>query len=214
MPVISPSITAQTEQQYHKQVAEIAQSAHRLHIDLSDGIFAPKKLIDPQKAWWPVGFKADFHLMYRQPVGAVKTILEHKPNLIIVHAEAEGDFNAVADFCSRHGVNTGVALLPATSPETILPSLGKVHHVLIFSGQLGEYGGRADLRLLDKVQFLKSHKPDLEIGWDGGVNDQNVASLITGGVDVLNVGGYIQNSADPARDYTTLQRIADETGTT
>jgi len=214
MPVICPAILAADEKQYHEEIDKIAHSARRIQIDLTDGVFAPAKTILPAQAWWPVGFAADFHLMYRDPMPAVQIILEHKPHLIIVHAEAEGDFNAVADFCSRHGVNTGVALLPATSPEAILPSLGKVHHVLIFSGQLGEYGGRADLRLLDKVQFLKSHKPDLEIGWDGGVNDQNVASLITGGVDVLNVGGYIQNSADPARAYTTLQRIADEVGST
>jgi len=33
-------------------------------------------------------------------------------------------------------------------------------------------------------------------------------------VDVLNVGGFIQNSADPEHSYDTLQRIAEETGTT
>ena len=32
---------------------------------------------------------------------------------------------------------------------------------------------------------------DLEFGWDGGITDQNVAVLVNGGVDVLNVGGFI-----------------------
>jgi ribulose-phosphate 3-epimerase len=58
---------------------------------------------------------------------------------------------------------------------------------------------------------LKQYKPDLEVGWDGGINDQNVAELINGGVDVLNVGGYIQRAEDPARAFAALQRIADET---
>jgi hypothetical protein len=33
-------------------------------------------------------------------------------------------------------------------------------------------------------------------------------------VDVLNVGGYIHNSENPQKAFETLQRIADETGTT
>jgi hypothetical protein len=34
------------------------------------------------------------------------------------------------------------------------------------------------------------------------------------GVDVFDVGGFLQQSADPQRDYFSLKRIADETGTT
>lgn len=214
MPIICPSILASDENQYRDQISKIAHSAHRIQIDLTDGQFAAKKTIAPERAWWPVGFRADFHLMFRQPIDAVKTILQHKPNLVIVHAEADGDFQLVAKFCEEHGVKAGVALLPATSAESILPALEMIHHVLIFSGHLGEYGGKANLQLLEKVKFLKSHKSVLEIGWDGGINDQNAAELINGGVDVLNVGGYIQNSPDPARAYSALQRIADETGTT
>ena len=214
MATICPAILAADEKQYHDQIAKVTHSAHRIQIDLTDGQFAPAKTIAAAKAWWPVGFKADFHLMYRQPIDAVKVIMEHRPHLVIVHAEADGDFLSVAKFCEQHGVKAGVALLPATSPESILPALNVIHHVLIFSGHLGEYGGKANLQLLDKVQFLKSHKPNLEIGWDGGVNVNNVAELVNGGVDVLNVGGYIQNSTDPARAFASLQRIADETGST
>jgi pentose-5-phosphate-3-epimerase len=54
----------------------------------------------------------------------------------------------------------------------------------------------------------------LEIGWDGGINDRNISQLVFGGVDVLNVGGYIQNANNPERAYNSLFRIADETGTT
>jgi pentose-5-phosphate-3-epimerase len=86
---------------------------------------------------------------------------------------------------------------------------------LIFSGNLGYQGGSvADMQLLEKVDLLKKHKPNLEIGWDGGVNDQNVAELVLADVDVLNVGGFLQTSANPVATYHALSRIADETGTT
>jgi pentose-5-phosphate-3-epimerase len=54
----------------------------------------------------------------------------------------------------------------------------------------------------------------LEIGWDGGVTDQNISQLAFAGVDVFNVGGFIQKAEDPEKAFHVLERIADETGTT
>ena len=73
---------------------------------------------------------------------------------------------------------------------------------------------KTNLDLLKKIDFIKDRHSDIEIGWDGGINDQNIAHLAAGGVDVFNVGGFIQNSADPEHAYKVLSRIADETGTT
>jgi pentose-5-phosphate-3-epimerase len=77
--------------------------------------------------------------------------------------------------------------------------------VLIFSGNLGHFGGHANLKLLDKVTKLKELKPTLEIGWDGGVSDHNAKQLADGGVDVLNAGGYLHGH-DPAKAYATLKK--------
>ena len=215
MPVICPTITASTEEEYKKQINNIVHVARRIQVDLTDGDFAPSQTVKPDQAWWPVGFSADIHLMYNQPMPAIQALIEHKPNLIIVHAEAHGSFTDAAAFCHRYGVKVGVALLPQTPVDIVLPALEQTDHVLIFSGNLGHQGGsQADFSLLEKIKILRSHKPALEIGWDGGINDQNVAGLVNGGVDVLNVGGYIQEAEDPARAFTALQRIADETGTT
>lgn len=214
MPVVCPTIMAATSEDYTWQIKKVAHVAHRLQIDLTDGQFAEPKTISPTKAWWPAGMKADIHLMYRYPLKAATTVIKHRPHLIIVHAEAEGVFEDIAKLCAKHQTKIGVALLAATPPTIIQSVLPRLDHVLIFSGNLGKYGGRADFRLFEKIKYLKSLKPDVEIGWDGGINDQTVADLVNGGVDVLNAGSYIQKSDDPERALKTLQRIADETGTT
>jgi ribulose-phosphate 3-epimerase len=214
MAVICPSILASSKEQYHQQIEKVAHFAQRIQIDLTDGEFAKNQTIEPQDAWWPVGIKADFHLMYKRPDKAVDIILEHKPNLIIVHAEAEGNFQAFAQRCRNLGIKAGVALLPHTSAESVFGALGLIDHVLIFSGDLGHYGGHANLDMLHKVQALKTHRPDLEIGWDGGVNEQNISRLASGDVDVFNVGSYLQDSANPEHAYHGLERITQETGTT
>ncbi len=214
MAIVSPSILAETTQQYHSQMEKVGQFAKRIQIDLTDGRFAQTQTIKPDDAWWPVGVLADFHLMFHRPDSAVDIILQHKPNMIIVHAEADGNFASFAEICHRQGVKIGVAVLPKTPIESIISALPRIDHVLIFSGDLGKFGGHANLGLLNHAQILKHHKPSIEIGWDGGVNDQNASRLAGGGVDVLNVGGYIQNSTNPEHAYKVLERIAEETGTT
>jgi ribulose-phosphate 3-epimerase len=152
--------------------------------------------------------------MYKNPRRAAEVILEHKPNMLIVHSEAEGNFASFVSLCRGAGVKVGVALLPRTPVDTILPALGSIDHVLVFSGELGRFGGHVNLDLLNKVKVLRQHRHDIEIGWDGGVNLQNISQLAFGGVDVFNVGGFLQNSDDPEKSYRALARIAEETGTT
>jgi ribulose-phosphate 3-epimerase len=79
-----------------------------------------------------------------------------------------------------------------------------VQHLLIFSGDLGHFGGRADLALLNKVDEAKKIRKSLEIGWDGGISAENCQVLAEASVDVLNVGGAIQKSATPQEAYATM----------
>lgn len=214
MPVICPAILAKDKEEYHRQMEKVAGFAERIQIDLTDGDFAPVQTIRPEDAWWPVGFKADFHLMYRDPHKATDIILQHRPHMVIIHAESSGNFIAFTEKLRQSGVKVGVALLPQTPVTVILPAVDKIDHVLIFSGNLGQFGGHANMDLLNKAEELKRHRPQLEIGWDGGVDERNISRLAFGGIDVFNVGGYIQNAEDPERAYKMLSRIAEETGTT
>jgi ribulose-phosphate 3-epimerase len=77
-------------------------------------------------------------------------------------------------------------------------------HVLVFSGDLGHYGGTASLMQLEKVRLIRTIHPEVEIGWDGGANTENAFSLVQGGVDVVNVGAAINKAADPAVAYKQL----------
>ncbi len=203
---ICPTITAQNTAEYNQQMERVAPFATRVHIDVADGIFTPVKLIPLDTIWWPGGVRADIHVMYKQPFKHAKLLLNLRPQLIIVHAEAEGDFIAFAEEAHKAGVEVGVALKPESTPELIRPALDWIDYVLIFSGDLGRFGGQANTHLLGKALHLKQLKPGLEIGWDGGINNQNAALLAAGGVDVLNVGGFIHHALDPEGAYHALQK--------
>ncbi|HUC89296.1 MAG TPA: hypothetical protein VMR45_00680 [Patescibacteria group bacterium] len=205
---ICPTVTAQTPEEYRNQMERVAPFAVRVHIDVADGIFTPVKLVALDQIWWPGGVRADIHVMYKDPLKHATLLLDLRPQLIVVHAEAEGDFIGFAEAAHSQGVEVGVALKPETGPEAIEQALEYIDHVQIFSGNIGHFGGQADTRLLGKVLRLKQLKPQLEIGWDGGINDQNAELLVAGGVDVLNVGGFIQHAADPRAAYELLEAAA------
>jgi ribulose-phosphate 3-epimerase len=201
---ICPTVTAENPHVYREQIERVSNFALRIHIDLSDGSLAPNTLIDLDKVWWPGGVRADLHVMLANPFDHVELYRVLGPQLVIVHAEAKGDFAAFADVMHGHGIETGIALLPDTDVEAIVPGLDIIDHVMIFSGKLGYFGGEADLGLLQKVKRLRELKPTLEIGWDGGINDKNAHELVLGGVDVLNVGGFIHRSQAPEKAFDSL----------
>lgn len=204
MAVICPAVLAAEPHEFREQMQRIAPFAVRVQIDLTDGLFARTKTISIGHAWWPHSIPADLHLMYERPDLYLEQILKLKPHMVIVHAEAEGAFVEFAKQLHDNDIKVGVALLPETSPDVITPAMEHIDHVLIFSGDLGHFGGHAELKLLEKVQKLKQMKPEIEIGWDGGITDDNAQKLAEAGVDVLNVGGFIQKAANPASAYAKL----------
>lgn len=207
MAIICPTVTAYEPHEYREQMERIAHFAERIHVDFMDGLFAKAKSPTLQQAWWPHSIPIDLHMMYIRPDIYVHKIIDLEPTMVIIHAEAEGEFEPFAKKLRNAGIKVGVALLPKTKTSLIEPALELIDHVLIFSGNLGHFGGQADLDLLKKVFRLKHIKPELEIGWDGGINESNAKDLAKGGVDVLNVGGFIQKATHPETAYATLHSI-------
>lgn len=181
--------------------------ATRIHVDVTDGDFALNKTIAFDSVWWRGNRTIDLHVMYRYPTEHREIITAMRPRLVIIHAEAEGNFLNFANYLHHYGIEVGIALLQRTTVDSIAPALEFIDHVLIFSGDLGHFGGEADLSLLKKVEALRELKPTIEIGWDGGVNDGNARRLVDGGIDVLNVGGFIQKADDAKAAYAKLEKV-------
>ncbi len=209
MAAICPTVTAYDRKTFAEQVAKLTPFAQRIHLDFMERSFTGVDSPKPNEVMAPAGVAFDIHLMYKQPLDYIEAVTALRPGLVIVHAEAEGNFITFADAMHRAGIKAGVALLQKTPVGIIRPALEAIDHVLIFSGKLGHHGGLADLALLDKVKEIRQVKPAVEIGWDGGVNASVVKELSAAGVDVLNVGGAIQESSDPGAAYGKLKALAE-----
>jgi ribulose-phosphate 3-epimerase len=211
MATICPTITAENEHQYREQVERVTKFAKTIHIDFMDGHFTPTKSPPVEKAWWPKDVTAHFHLMYQMPYDHIEAIIKLKPELVIVHAEADADqaLSLVTGLSGLQSTRVGVALLAGTDPmdEAVYGLVSQADHVLIFSGDLGHHGGIANLELLDKIAKIKKIAPAAEIGWDGGINIDNISQLFDSGVDVLNVGSSVQHARNPRKAYDQLKKI-------
>lgn len=206
---ICPTVLAKNEAEFAAQMRKVSLLSKRLQIDLMDGEFTETQSLELKKVWWPPGVKADIHLMYQRPVDYLEKLLHLKPDMVIIHYEAQVNHMHLAAELHKEGIKAGLAVLPATRISAVEDLLSSFDHLLIFSGHLGHFGGKIDLSLLPKAQEAKLHHPDLEIGWDGGVNDRNTRQLVEGGVDVLNVGGFLHEADNTEAAYQLLlQQIA------
>lgn len=209
--VITPAILAENAAQYKEQVDRITGFAERVHIDISDGEFAPTLTVSIPELWAPEGWMVDIHAMVDKLDEYIPKLIALRPNMIIVHAEAKGDVQTTLTQIRQAGINAGLALLRSTVPRTVEEMIKLSDHVMIFSGELGRFGGNASLMQLEKIRLIKSINPGVEIGWDGGVSIDNAYSLVQGGVNVLNVGGVIQKASDPHAIFSKLQQEISKT---
>jgi ribulose-phosphate 3-epimerase len=207
MSCIAPTVTAYDLHEYRRQMDVVVGFASRIHIDLMDGIFAPTKSPDTSSIWLPTGIISDIHLMFQHPARVIGGLLKLKPAMIIVQAEADREsVGETRDLLLGTATRFGVSLLASSRPDDprYIELVKSSRHVLVFSGKLGYHGGTADMSMLDKVSRIKELNPRCEIGWDGGINSDNISEISSGGVDVLNIGGSIHHQDDPGKAYMEL----------
>ncbi len=207
MSVVAPTILCETEDDYKATVERLSPFAKRVHIDLTDGEFAPTFTVGVNQIWWPAEWQVDIHAMVAHPSQYVDALIQMKPATVIFHAEVSEDLLPTLQKLKAAGIRAGVGLLKPTVPSTVSELIEMADHVLVFSGNLGHYGGTASLMQLEKVRLIRTIHPEVEVGWDGGANLENAFSLTQGGVDGITCGGAINKATDPAAAY---QQLVDE----
>lgn len=205
MPVITPTITTEDPHVYRDQMELIASYADGVHLDFADGVFAPTDLLPVEKAWRSDDLVTHVHVMYQKPLEVIDDLIQLEADLVILHIESD-DVKQCLEMLQENGTRTGLAILPESSVADLkdLDVDDLFDHVLVFGGHLGYQGGKADLDQLEKVKQLREKYPDVEISWDGGVNEENIQKIAEAGVDVINVGGTLSKSKNPKKTYKTL----------
>lgn len=209
MSLICPTVTATDIEAFNNQLNLVESFAKRIHLDFMDAELAPT--ISPPLSDIKLSGQAiyDLHLMYQNPTEYSDELLRLKPNMVIVHAESNGDLPLFATKMRESGIRIGLAILPGTKIESVKYLLPHMQHALIFGGHLGYHGGQADLNQLTKAAEIRAYNRHLELAWDGGANNDNVVDIKQAGIDVINVGSAIHKAPNPKDMYKELQSLVD-----
>lgn len=207
---IAPTILSSDPNEFKDTVQKYFNFAKRVHIDISDGTLTDNKTLNETAIWWPKGWTVDIHMMTTAPSAHLDNLIKLKPNLVIFHAEANEDLIPIFQKLQENDIKVGVAIIKPVYPGNIKNILSIADHAMIFSGDLGHYGGKADLLLLEKVALCRDIKPAIEIGWDGGANAENIHIITHAGVDVINVGSAIAKAEDAASTFNTLNKLTEK----
>jgi len=203
---VAVTILATDPTDFADRIQRVKAFAKRVHVDISDGRFAPTKTIGLAQAYGVTGAQFDLHLMIEYPETQMDNALALKPDLIIVHAEAKGDLRGVLEQCHTLGIKAGVAILPQTPIEAVKDLLPLADHVLIFTGSLGHNGGVMQKDCLMKIAEVKQSSK-AEIGVDGGVNLETGVLAVAAGADVLDSGSFIHDASSPGKAYADLEAL-------
>jgi ribulose-phosphate 3-epimerase len=211
MASVAPTILAETPEDYGARIDRVKPFAKRLHIDICDGVFIDTKTVGLSQVYDIDGVPFDLHLMMTHPEGQIENIVALQPQLVIFHFEADVDRDAMMRELRTMEIKVGLAINPETTIEQVKDLLPNLDHLLVFTGRLGHNGGEFRADCLEKIAQARAINPDLEIGVDGGINQETGRQAIEAGANLLDCGSFIHDASDPEIAYIALEAIAEGT---
>ena len=185
-----------------------------IHIDVMDGLFVPSisfgmPVIKSIRKTTDKTF--DVHLMIEEPIRYIKEFAECGADYITVHYEACKDIHATIDKIKEYGLKAGVSIKPNTKVEVLKPVLNDVDMVLVMSVEPGFGGQKLIPHTVDKVRELRKIVDDnnfnVIIEIDGGINLDNVESIVNAGADWIVSGSAVFKDDIAANTRAFIEKI-------
>ena len=193
---VSPSILASDFSKLGDEVAALAKAgADYIHVDVMDGHFVPNISMGPsivKSVRGRTSIPFDVHLMIDPIEPYIDDFVKAGANIISIHPEANDDIEKCIDKIKSNNVKAGLAINPDTNWEVVMPFLDKLDIIVVMSVHPGFGGQKFISSALEKLKLLRKKinetHPNIELEIDGGVNFENIDSIIKAGANVIVAG--------------------------
>lgn len=195
---ITPAILEQTWPEAEKKLKLVDSLTDWIQLDVSDGIFTPKKTwnnpgdllgLNPKS-------KLEVHLMISDPEVTLKNWFINPVGRIVVQVES---LSGVQHLVLNKEKEIVLGFKIETPWESYWDLIQQVEQVLFLAVDPGYQGQKFDDKVIGKVKTLKAARPHVKISVDGGINLSNIGEIASSGADAAVVGSAIFGSADPSR---------------
>ncbi len=217
---IAPSILAADHADLKGEIGRVEEAgADMIHIDVSDGHFAPNISLGPDtvRAIRKVTrLPLDIHLMITNPEKFYEPFLSAGGDIITVHAEAASRslLNKLSKDAHKKGKKLGLALKPLTAvPSWLERGTNPFDVILVLSVNPGFPGQVFIPSVVPKIgkvaKLANSEAMDVEV--DGGVDQENASRIVEAGATVLVAGASIFRRGDVKSALENMRAIAQRT---
>lgn len=208
---LSPSILSSDFGRLGEDIRTVDEAgADYIHVDVMDGMFVPSITIGMPVVKSIRNYTdkvLDVHLMIEDPDRYIVEFADAGADIITVHAEACKHLDRTIELIKSRSVMAAVALNPATDLSVLEYILPKLDMVLIMSVNPGFGGQKFIPYSLDKIRNLKrmidERNINVDIEVDGGINLDNVKSVIEAGANIIVAGSAVFNgdAAENVRQF-------------
>ena len=202
---IAPSILSADFSRLGEEIEAVERGgATILHVDVMDGHFVPNLTVGlpvVKSVARATKLPIDAHLMISEPGRYAEQFVEAGAEMVSVHVEADAHLHRTLATIKSAGAQAGVVINPATPIESLSEALPFADYVLVMSVNPGFGGQRFISTSVDKVRRLRrmieARKLPTRIEIDGGIDLENIASVVAAGAEIIVAGSAIFGSANP-----------------
>jgi len=214
---IAPSILSADFSRLGEAIEAVERGgATILHVDVMDGHFVPNLTVGlpvVKSLAKATKIPIDAHLMISEPGRYAQQFVEAGAKMVSVHVEADAHLHRTLAAIKAAGAQAGVVLNPATAIETLGEALIFADYVLVMSVNPGFGGQKFIATAIEKVRRIRcmidERGLDTRIEIDGGIDLDNIASVVEAGAEIIVAGSAIFGTPDPA---AAVQAMRNATG--
>ena len=202
---IAPSLLSANFSRLGEEIEAVERGgATILHFDVMDGHFVPNLTVGLpvlKSIARTTELPIDAHLMISEPGRYAEQFVQAGAKMVSVHLEADANLHRTLASIKAAGAQAGVVINPATPIESLSEVLNFADYVLVMSVNPGFGGQKFISTSVDKVRRLRrmieERKLETRIEIDGGIDLENIASVVAAGAEIIVAGSSVFGGANP-----------------